>query len=390
MSKKNKFNWANVNIGRSFFLIGTLLGTFLGLPLFLWSYGSDLTLWVHLLLFVGFFIFSGLSVTFGYHRLFSHLSFKARWPVKLTALIGGATAMEDSVLNWCSDHRRHHKHVDDDEDPYNITKGFFYAHMGWIMFRRNIEQSLDNVKDLQSDKLVMWQHRWWAVIGIFVGFGLPTLIGFLVDGPLGGVAGLLIGGMARLVAVQHCTFFINSLCHCLGKQPYSSDHTARDSWIMALFTFGEGYHNYHHQFQYDYRNGVKPWQFDPTKWLVWVLSRIGLVDAGSIKRVPKEKIMLAEIRQKEKLLSRKLSVRAHPVCDKAQALFADAGEKLSAAAKTWERAKGEYGRALKKKLELTKEQLADMRAHFDTSVAELRAAIQEWHTAHQQLSVQLA
>jgi stearoyl-CoA desaturase (delta-9 desaturase) len=159
---------------------------------------------------------------------------------------------------------------------------------------------------------------------------------------------------------------------------------------MALFTFGEGYHNYHHQFQYDYRNGVKPWQFDPTKWVVWVLSKIGLVDAGSIKRVPKEKIMLAEIRQKEKLLSRKLSVRVHPVCDKAQALFVDAGEKLSVAAKTWERAKGEYGRALKKKLELTKEQLADMRAHFDASVAELRAAIQEWHTAHQQLAVQLA
>ncbi|MBT4224943.1 MAG: acyl-CoA desaturase, partial [Opitutae bacterium] len=169
-----------MNIGRSFFLITTLLGTFIGLPFFLWSFGQDLTLWVHLLLFVGFFIFSGLSVTFGYHRLFSHLSFKAKWPVKLTALIGGATAMEDSVLNWCSDHRRHHKHVDHEEDPYNITKGFFYAHMGWIMFRRNIEQSLDNVKDLQSDKLVMWQHRWWAVIGVVVGFGLPTLIGFLV------------------------------------------------------------------------------------------------------------------------------------------------------------------------------------------------------------------
>ena len=387
MSKKNKFNWANVNIGRSFFLIATLLGTFLGLPLFLWSYGSDLTLWVHLLLFVGFFIFSGLSVTFGYHRLFSHLSFKARWPVKLTALIGGATAMEDSVLNWCSDHRRHHKHVDDDEDPYNITKGFFYAHMGWIMFRRNIEQSLDNVKDLQSDKLVMWQHRWWAVIGVFVGFGLPTLIGFLVDGPLGGVAGLLIGGMARLVAVQHCTFFINSLCHCLGKQPYSSDHTARDSWIMALFTFGEGYHNYHHQFQYDYRNGVKPWQFDPTKWMAWTLSKMGL--ASDLRRVPDEKIMLAEISQKDKVLNDKLSQAPAPVCEKAQALFTEAGEKLNSASETWECAKNEYAKAAQKKLELTKEQLAELRIRLESAVAELRDAIKEWHAAHQQLAGQL-
>ncbi len=368
--------------------MATLLGTFIGLPIFLWQFGGALTWWVHLLLFLGFFIFSGLSITFGYHRLLSHRSFKARWPVKLVALIGGATAMEDSALNWCSDHRRHHKHVDHDDDPYNIQLGFMHAHIGWIMFRRNVEQELDNVKDLESDPMILWQHKWWGVLGLGIGFGLPTLVGYLVDGPIGAWGGLLIGGMARLVAVHHCTFFINSLCHCLGKQPYSSSNSSRDSWIMALFTFGEGYHNYHHQFQYDYRNGVKAWQFDPTKWITWTLSKVGLV--GNLKRVPREKIMLAEIRQKNQLLSKELSTRVHPVCEKAQTLFAEAGEKLSTAAQAWERAKGEYGRALKKKLEMTKEQLADMRARFDASVAELREAIREWHAAHQQMTVQMA
>ena len=368
--------------------MSTLLGTLVGLPIFLWQFGGELTWWVHLPLFLGLFIFSGLSITFGYHRLLSHISFKVKWPVKLIALVGGATAMEDSALNWCSDHRRHHKHTDHDDDPYNIQRGFLHAHIGWIMFRRNLEQTLDNVKDLESDKLVMWQHRWWIVIAVLVGFGIPMLVGYLVDGVIGAWGGLFIGGMARLVAVHHCTFLINSLCHCLGKQPYSSSNSSRDSWFMALFTFGEGYHNFHHQFQHDYRNGVKPWQFDPTKWLAWSLSKFGLV--GGLKRVPKEKIMLAEIRQKDLLLNRKLSKGIHPVCEKAQALFADAGEKLSVAAQAWERTKGEYGRALKKKLEMTKEQLADMRTRFDASVAELREAIREWHAAHQQMTVQMA
>ena len=160
-----------------------------------------------------------------------------------------------------------------------------------------------------------------------------------------------------MVCVHHCTFFINSLCHCIGSQPYSSEHTARDSWIMA--TFGEGYHNYHHEFQYDYRNGVKAWQFDPTKWTVWFLNKIGLVK--DLRRVPQEKIMLAEIKQKQRLLAEKLSKGVHPVCEKANALLSDAQEKLTVAARTWKSAKHEYGRALKKKIDLTKEQMEEIR-----------------------------
>ena len=133
---------------------------------------------------------------------------------------------------------------------------------------------------------------------------------------------------------------------------------------------------------------MKPWQFDPTKWTAWTLAKLGL--ARDLRRAPNEKIMLAEISQKNEMLEQKLSGHARPVCEKAQALFTEAGEQLHTAAEAWERTKGDYGKAAQKKLELTKEQLAELRIQFETAVAELREAIRQWHAAHQQLAVQLA
>ena len=377
-------------MGNTFFLGLILLGSVIGLPLFIWKFGAEIQhWWAHVLLAVALFIFSGMGITFGYHRLLSHLSFKAKWPVKLFSLIGDATAMQDSALVWSADHRRHHKHVDHEDDPYNIKKGFWHAHIGWILFKEKLAPKMDNVKDLQADKLVMWQHRWWIEIGLLVGFALPTAAGWLIEGTWqGALLGLLLGGMFRLTACHHSTFFINSLCHYMGTQPYSSTHTARDSWFMALLTFGEGYHNYHHEFQHDYRNGVKPWQFDPTKWAAWTLNKLGLT--SDLRRVPDEKIELAEIRQKDKQLAEQLSNTPEPVCEKAQALFTEAGAKLHSAVESWERAKNEYTKAAQKKINLTKEQYAELRARFDEAVAELREAIAQWHAAHQQLAGQLA
>ena len=119
-------------------------------------------------------------------------------------------------------------------------------------------------------------------------FALPTLLGAWWNGGIGALGGFLIGGVAKVVVLQHCTFLINSACHTIGRQPYSTRCSARDSFLMAIFTFGEGYHNYHHEFQHDYRNGVKPWQWDPTKWLIWTLSKLGLT--SGLRRVPAEAI----------------------------------------------------------------------------------------------------
>jgi stearoyl-CoA desaturase (delta-9 desaturase) len=288
----SRIPWDRVNWKTSIFLavLNTLAVT--AVPLYIWHYGLD---WFLVALFLVFFILTGLSITLGYHRLFAHLSFKAKTPVKAATLLFGACAFENSVLDWCSDHRKHHKHVDHDDDPYDISKGFFWAHIGWLLFKLGPEMPMDNVNDLKRDKFIMWQHHWCNTIAFVLGLGLPTLLGFLWNGWVGALGGFLIPGVLRVFAVQHCTFFINSVCHTVGRRPYSSRCSARDSAIMALFTFGEGYHNYHHEFQHDYRNGVKKTNFDPTKWTIWSLEKVGLV--SDLRRVPDEKILLAEMNE---------------------------------------------------------------------------------------------
>jgi stearoyl-CoA desaturase (delta-9 desaturase) len=304
----NRVNWVT-----SSFLIGTALTALIGVPIYLYKVGLD---WFQFAMFFFYLTASMMSITVGYHRLFSHLSFKAKTPVKLFTLIFGACAFENSCLNWASDHRLHHKHVDHDEDPYDISKGFFWAHIGWLLFKLDPEPEMNNVADLRKDKLVMWQHKYVHWIGFTVGVAIPMILGYFgnmlmgLDPWTGALGGFLIAGVARIVVAQHCTFFINSFCHMIGRQPYSTSHSARDSAIMAFFTFGEGYHNYHHEFQHDYRNGVKPWQWDPSKWTIWTLSKLGLVEG--LRRVPDGRILLAEMGEARRKAQQDLAaVRAY-------------------------------------------------------------------------------
>jgi stearoyl-CoA desaturase (delta-9 desaturase) len=284
-----QFPFERINWITSSFLIGTFVLTLTAVPVYLYYFGID---WFHVALFFGMLLACGFSISIGYHRLFSHMAFQAAWPIRLLTLIFGAAAFENSALMWASEHRLHHKHVDHDDDPYSISKGFFYAHIGWLLFKLHGDPTYDNVPDLMKDKLVQWQHRYVQVIAVIVSFVLPSIAGFFWDGWPGALGGFLIAGVARVVVLQHCTFLINSACHVMGTQPYSTKCSARDSWLLAIFTMGEGYHNYHHEFQHDYRNGVKPWNFDPTKWIIWTLSKVGLTK--KLRRVPAEKIQLAE------------------------------------------------------------------------------------------------
>lgn len=279
-----RVNWVN----SVFLLLVCVLAVF-GTPLYVWHFGLD---GFQIGLFLFYVVATGMSITLGYHRLFSHLSFRAKWPVRLFTLIFGACAFENSALKWASDHRMHHKHTDHDDDPYDISKGFLWAHIGWILFKME-PMSLDNVNDLKKDRLVMWQYRCDKWIALVVGLILPAMLGYFWNGWEGALGGFLIAGVFRVFVVQQSTFFINSLCHTVGRQPYQTNCSARDSFVMSLFTFGEGYHNYHHEFQHDYRNGVKPWNFDPTKWAIWLLEKAGMV--RDLRRVPKSKILLAEM-----------------------------------------------------------------------------------------------
>ncbi len=358
----NRIPWHRINWTTSIFLavINTL--SIVAVPLYIWHFGLD---WFQVALFLFFYIATGLSITLGYHRLFSHLSFKAKMPVKLATLVFGACAFENSALDWSSDHRKHHKFVDHEDDPYDISKGFFWAHIGWL-FVKLTPETMDNVNDLKRDRLVMWQHRWCIPIAFVVGFGLPTLLGWLWNGPVGALGAFLIAGVFRVFVVQHCTFFINSLCHTIGKQPYSTRHTARDSAIMALFTFGEGYHNYHHEFQHDYRNGVKPTNFDPTKWTIWTLEKLGLV--SDLRRVPAAKILLSEMHEARRLAEQKLK---EP-------------EVLSSA----------FGKQAQEKLQQLTERLSANYAALEKSItdqAEIsRSAINRWHKETREFTAWLA
>lgn len=286
----HRVNWVNT----SFLFVITSVGL-IAAPIFLFQNSVSPLMWG---MFAFYMIATGLSITLGYHRLFSHLSFKAKWPVRLATLVFGACAFENSVIHWASDHRRHHKHVDEDEDPYDISKGFFWAHIGWILFKLDAEQPIDNVKDLRKDALVRFQDRFYVTIAFVVGLIFPAIVGYIEGGVVGAWAGFLVVGALRVVLVQQSTFFINSLCHMIGTQPYSTNCSARDSWIMALVTYGEGYHNYHHEFQHDYRNGVKARNFDPTKWSIMALEKVGLV--SNLRTVPTHKIVAAEMKEAQR------------------------------------------------------------------------------------------
>ncbi|MCG5535877.1 acyl-CoA desaturase [Ectothiorhodospira mobilis] len=244
------------------------------------------------LAFAGLLAMGGLSITVGYHRLWAHRTFKARWPLRLILAAFGAMALQNSIYNWAARHRNHHRYVDDVErDPHSIRVGFWHAHMGWMLREWPASRpDFDTVKDLHRDPVVRLQHRFYWPLAWSMNLGLPLVLG-LIWGDLAGM--LLLAGVLRLVVSHHFTFFINSLAHTWGRRPYSEDNTAVDNPVVALLTWGEGYHNYHHAFQSDYRNGVHWWQYDPSKWLINLCAWMGLV--YDRRRIPRFRIQRARV-----------------------------------------------------------------------------------------------
>jgi len=268
--------------GNAAFLTLTPLLSIILVPIYLWQVGFS---WAPIISMILLWAMTGLGITAGYHRLFSHRTYKASAPVRLAFAVLGGAAWQNSVVEWCSDHRRHHRLVDTDGDPYNAQRGFWWSHMGWIMVEKQAND-FSNVGDLMRDPICKWQHDHYYKITIPFNLGVPILLG-LVFGDVWGM--LLFAGLVRVVMVHHITFSINSFAHIFGSQSWSKDNSARDSWALSLFTFGEGYHNYHHAFETDYRNGPRWYNFDPSKWLVWCLSRVGLT--RDMRRTPTDVIL---------------------------------------------------------------------------------------------------
>lgn len=242
--------------------------------------------------FFVFLMLNGLSITGGYHRLWSHRTYRARLPLRIFYVLFGTQALQNSILIWAARHRAHHRYVDDnDRDPYSAKLGLWFSHMGWMVRDwPSCKVDYDIVRDLQKDPLVMWQHRNYWLLTWTMNLGLPLVLGWLV-GDLWGV--LLLGGVLRLVVSHHLTFFINSLAHYVGRQTYSEANSARDSHVLGLITWGEGYHNFHHHFQNDYRNGVRWWHLDMGKWFIGLNVLLG--QAYDLHRVPAFKIQRARL-----------------------------------------------------------------------------------------------
>lgn len=264
-------------------LIGTFLVAITVVPWYGVVHGYS---WGNWLAFLVLLFANGLSITAGYHRLFAHNTYRAHALLRWFFALFGAAATQNSILVWTSGHRRHHRHVDGEADPYSAKRGLWFSHIGW-MLRDYPTGRIDfsNVPDLERDPIVAFQHRHYAALAIGMNVLPPLLIGWVMNDIWGY---LLLAGFLRLVVNHHVTFFINSLAHYWGKRPYTDENTARDNFWLALITYGEGYHNFHHLFQTDYRNGVRWWQFDPTKWLIVFGSWLGLT--SDLNRTPAFKI----------------------------------------------------------------------------------------------------
>ena len=258
--------------------------------------------WQEPVLLIIFWFISGMGITMGYHRLFSHKSYQTNVFIEWILMIFGSLALENTILKWSSDHRKHHNKAETEDDPYSITKGFWYAHIGWVIENTSEEKNkVVGVKDLEKKSAVRFQKKYYFLIAIIGGFIVPLMIGLSFDRPIGA---LLWGSFLRITLVHHATFFINSLCHYVGRRTYDSESTARDSWFMSLFTFGEGYHNYHHKFPYDFRNGISWFAFDPSKWFINILSFLGLTK--NLRRTKDYLIFYSKFQSLHNILNKKL------------------------------------------------------------------------------------
>ncbi|KAJ5907785.1 acyl-CoA desaturase [Penicillium taxi] len=248
---------------------------------------------------IGYSFLKGISITTGYHRLWSHKSFSAGKPLQIFLALFGAGAGQGSIKVWCREHRAHHRYVDTDQDPYNVAKGLFHSHIGWIIFKQDLDRiGRVNIEDFKQDSIVQWQARYYWQLFLIMSYILPTVIAGL--GWNDWYGGLIYGGLLGTAIIQQRTFCINSLAHYFGDQPYDSVKSARDNFLVALITLGEGYHNFHHEFPNDWRNGIEWYDYDPTKWLIWLCNKLGL--ASNLNAFPANVIQKNWLQQCQKRL----------------------------------------------------------------------------------------
>jgi stearoyl-CoA desaturase (Delta-9 desaturase) len=253
-----------------------------------WQVWGKALHWSDVFLFVGIYLLTGFGVTVGFHRLFTHRSFKTSKGLRATLAILGSAAIEGPVISWVADHRKHHAFSDEEGDPHSphvdhghgwsgALRGLFHAHMGWLFIHTQRGSKERFAPDLLGDPVVNWVDRTfllWAILGLF----LPFALGWLIGGTFFAAAtGLLWGGLVRVFVLHHFTYSINSLCHVFGRRDFETTDESRNLWLIALPTLGEAWHNNHHAFPTSAVHGLRRRQIDPSAALIRSLEKTGLV-----------------------------------------------------------------------------------------------------------------
>jgi stearoyl-CoA desaturase (Delta-9 desaturase) len=225
--------------------------------------------WQSVVLCVALYWLRIFAIGAGYHRYFSHRSYSTSRAFQFILGVLAQTTTQKSVLWWAAKHRHHHLHSDMADDTHSPRQhGFFYSHVGWIFARRHDTTDLVKVADFACYPELMWLHRYEQAPGIVL-----AVLCFLIAG----WPGLVVGFFWSTVLVYHATFCINSLAHVHGRQRYVTGDDSRNNWLLAIFTMGEGWHNNHHAFQSSVRQGFRWWEYDPTFYILKVLSWCGII-----------------------------------------------------------------------------------------------------------------
>ncbi len=228
-------------------------------------------------LFVAFYVLTGLGITVGYHRYFAHRSFETIQPVRIALAVLGAMTLQGPVTQWVTDHRKHHARTDVAGDPHSphlsgpgflgAVKGLYHAHVGWLFTTKGMERGDIYGRDLYEDRTIVAIDRLYLV-WVVLSVGLPFLVGFAVTGSVArGFEALVWAGLIRIFAFEHATFAVNSVCHTFGSRRYDAKDESKNNWVVALLTFGEGWHNNHHAFPRSARHGLERFEVD-TSWVV--------------------------------------------------------------------------------------------------------------------------
>jgi stearoyl-CoA desaturase (delta-9 desaturase) len=258
--------------------------------------------WVYLAILGFMYLVTSLGITIGYHRLFTHRSFKTSKPVVATLAVFGSMAVQGPVLQWVADHRKHHQHSDEEGDPHsphlhdegilNSLRGMWHAHAGWLVSPKP-RGSMRYIGDLRKDRIlrkINKQFPLWVLVGLII----PAILGGVLTASwMGVLLGFLWGGLVRIFLVHHVTWSINSVCHIWGAQPFDTHDQSKNNMVMGVFAMGEGWHNNHHAFQSSARHGLKWWEFDLSYIIIWCMSKIGL---ASGVRVPTRERIQAKLK----------------------------------------------------------------------------------------------